>query len=235
MFLDRREATSGMLLWYGPGKFEAFSPVQNYKFSSLAKGKYHDPRDKPMGPGKWPKSDFLMLLAARGGQIEGESDHPEFDARSWRQLAVLTRLAEVERRRGGPVTDAHRKGALEMAESKEKFVEYVGHMLVRRLRGKEASSEFQRIADWLVKIEKMEEEGVPPEYQRFFRAVETAARNTAAAGFTLPVPVQKDVRSLFEAGLSGDQLGAGTGFRSLCKQLRFDWLPSGGRGPERPE
>jgi hypothetical protein len=228
-FHARGEPTSGMLVWYGPGKFGAFSP--NYKFSSLGKGKYRHPTDGPLGFEKWPKGDFLMLLAARGGQIEGEPKHPEFEARSWRRLAVLTRLAEVERERGEPISDEHRERALDVAESESKFEDHLGKILVTRLQGERASQEFQRIAGWIAKIEEMERQGIPPMYQRFFRAVEAAAAETYAAGSRLPIPVQKDVQKIFEDGLTENQLGEATSFKSLLKLLKFDWLPGGGRGP----
>jgi hypothetical protein len=193
-------------------------------FPKLASGKYSSQADCPIDQNHRPKADFLLLLALRES-FPTHSPGRVWNALKWSEKAIQERIAEREKIRGNPLPEKNLVFAREIAASWSKFESYVGKWLADISQKQGAGQIFRRLAGWLDAIEKIEKEGVPPSYQKFFRAVEEAAKNAQG------IPTQKAVRTIYEKGMSISQLGAGTGFDTLKDRLGFEWLPAGRRGP----
>jgi hypothetical protein len=220
---DERHHTSGYLAFFKErGKFFAGVPEAVTHFPRLARG-YKDPKDCPVDESHRPKSEFLMLLALRG-KIAGDGPHSDLVARGWREMFFEHRRDESQSKSGRKLSEANWKIALEKARSPELFEEYVGAMLVNAASEVGASEHFLRLAQWLKKIEELEEEPIPPHYRRFIKAVETAAQNAG------DVPTQKEVKLIYEAGMNDNQCLAESSFRNVMRKLYFHWLPPGKRG-----
>lgn len=220
---DKRDHISGFLLFHREtGRFSAGVPEAVTHFPRLAKG-YKDFKDCPVDESYRPKSEFLMLLALRG-KIAGQGPHSDLVARGWREMFFMHRRDEAERKSGRNLSEANWKIAMEKARYPELFEEYVGAMLVKAASEDCASEHFLRLAQWLKKIEELEEEPIPPHYSRFFKAVEIAAQQAG------DVPTQKEVKLIYEAGMNDNQCLADSGFRNVMRKLCFDWLPPGRRG-----
>ena len=220
---DELDHSSGYLVFYKQdGRFSASIPESKTHFPRLARG-YKDPKDCPVDECYIPKSEFLMLLALRE-RIAGEGPQSDLVARGWREMFFMHRRDEVERKSGKKLSEANWKIAMEKAMDSRLFDEYVGKMLVIAASEDGAADHFFRLAQWLKKIEELEEEPIPPHYLRFFESVETAAQHAGK------VPTQKEVKSIYEAAMNDSQLGEGTGFRNVMRKLCFDWLPAGKRG-----
>ncbi len=194
-------------------------------FPRLAGGNYCSLEDCPVDRSYRPKSDFLFLMALRQ-PFSKSSATSQLGALEWRQLAIRTRVAESEIIRGAPLPDKNKAYAMEIAASWSEFETHVGNWLAGVAQKENAAQIFRRFARWLDEIKKIEEEGVPQNYRRFYAAVETAAASVGG------VPTKKAVKTAFEAGMSANQLGSGESYRSMEKRLKFSWLPKGGRGPD---
>jgi hypothetical protein len=193
-------------------------------FPKLASGNYASKADCPVDSKYKPKAEFLMLLALREG-FPTESPGRRWDPLRWRKMAIEAQIAEREKDRG-LLPEKNRASAMEIAESWSKFESHVAGWLANAAQEPGAGRVFRRYAGWLDALEKLEKEGIPINYQKFYRAVEIAAREANA------VPTQKAVKAAFEAGMSANQIGSGEGFRELMRRLKFNWLPRAGRGPD---
>ncbi|MEO5713586.1 MAG: hypothetical protein ABIT37_08850 [Luteolibacter sp.] len=192
-------------------------------FPRLAAGNYASPSDCPVDSRHRPKSDFLFLMALRKN-FSRSSEKSRWNSLGWRQYAIKTRIAEREKTRGVQLPEKNKAYAMEIAASWCEFEIHAGNWLVGVTQKKDAPQMFRRFARWLDDIEKIEEEGIPESYRKFYQAVEMAA--SSADG----VPTKKAVRQVYEQGMSVNQKGQGEGFRNLMRRLKFEWLPAGVRG-----
>lgn len=222
---DPDDNLSGFVLYNRlTGKYHAgVSPI-HITFPKFAKGKFKTAEDCPVDENHNPRGDFLMLLALRERFKEHHpgSDH---EARSWREFAFRKRWQEVEDLTGKPVSESNRAHCMRIAGSSTDFETYVGKWLVSLVHDDNASEILIRLGKWMKHADEIESGAIAPHYSRFLAAVEEALENAE-----LVVPCQKDVQRIYEKGLSANQLGKGHGFRSVMRQLHFDWLPAGKRG-----
>jgi hypothetical protein len=193
-------------------------------FPKLAKGNYACQDDCPVDIKHRPKPDFLLLLALREG-FPTHSPVKEWNPVRWREMAIQARIAEREKVRGTPLPEKNRAYAMEIAKSWSKFETYAGEWLADMAQQPDAGRLFRRLAGWLDAIVRIESEGIPEDYLKFLRAVETAADEANG------VPTKHAVRAVFEAGMSANQIGDGNGCRDMIRRLKFNWLPNAGRGP----
>ncbi len=222
----RRDDPASSFLLYNKltGTFHAWAAETTTLYARLGRGKYSTPEDSPLDERHYPKSELLMLLALRRRRKEDMAGS-DFVARTLREHAFMKKRQEVEKRSGKPLSDGNWRHCMQIAESREAFEKYVGEWLVGIVESDQAVETLARFSNWLGKSADIESGAVTTHYQRFLDSVETAA--TAAMG----IPTKKAVQAIYESGLSQNQLGEGTGFRSVMRQLKFDWLPTGGRGP----
>lgn len=222
----RRDDPASSFLLYNKltGTFHAWAAETTTLYAKLGQGAYGTPEDRPLDEHHFPKSDLLMLLALRRRRKEHMAGS-DVVARSLREHAFMKKRQEVEDKSGKPLSDGNWRHCMQIAESREAFEEYVGKWLVRIVKSDQAGETLARFSNWLGKAADIESGAVANHYQRFLDSVE------AAATATMGIPTKKAVQAIYESGLSENQLGEGTGFRSVTRQLNFDWLPKGGRGP----
>ncbi|MEI6673706.1 MAG: hypothetical protein WCO57_00865 [Verrucomicrobiota bacterium] len=192
-------------------------------FSKLAKANYASQDDCPVDLKHRPKPDFLMLLALRASSTT-RSPGREWNPWRWREMAIRARISEREKVRGKPLPEGNQAYAMEIAKSWSKFETHVGQWLADMAQQPDAGRLFRRFAGWLDALVRIESEGIPENYLKFFRAVEAAAFEAKG------VPTKKSVKTFFVAGLSANQIGLGDPTREMMRRLRFNWLPSAGRG-----
>lgn len=210
------------LLHHKPsGTFRAWTSEVSMLFPSLAKAPYASPDDSPVDHRNRPKFDVLLMLAVRDRIGEYAPDRWSHFLAS-RIGAVSTYIREFEDR--NPLDSRDWGEFREIANSKERFEEWAGRYLVDLLKSDDAGDKLVRLGNWLKKVQHIEAGEFSQHYLRFFEAVETAAERIGG------LPTQKEVRVIYEEGQSANQLGRGHGFRSVMKQLRFEWLPAGTRG-----
>lgn len=216
--------TSGFLLFNKRNQtYHAHTSPIHTEFPRLAKGAYKSAEDCPVDANHSPKGDFLMLLALRRRFQEG-APGSEATERGWRELAFRKRRAEVEEQSGKPLSEVNWMHAMEIAASRTKFEKYVCEWLVDLVSGKNAAEVLLRFSKWIQKAEEIESERVLRTYTRFFEAVETAAMHIEG------VPKQKEVEEAYNDGETANLRIGNEAFRSVMRQLQFDWLPRGGRG-----
>jgi hypothetical protein len=195
-------------------------------FPKLAKGR-HPPGESPLDKWKRPKVEFLFLFALRQMSFE-HSPGRKCDPFKWSTMAINSSIAERESQTGKKLGTKNLRYAKEVANSFEKFEDHVLSRLFGRAVGRQgAGAVLRRYARWMDLIDEIHKEGIPTAYQKFLRAVESAAKEASG------VPTKKAVKDIFNAGLSQNQLGEDTTFRSLMQRLRFEWLPNDARGPGR--
>lgn len=225
---DRENPKSGFLLFNKlSGTYHAWTSELHVQFPQLARG-FKDSEDCPVDENHLPKADLLMLLALRH-RFKEPMPGSEFVARSWRRLAFLKRSSELNETTGKTISDGNWQRAMDIANDEFEFEKYAGEWLMWKVQEDRAGDILIRFGKWLNKIAHIESETIAPQYLRFFAAVETAAADVGA------IPTQSAVRVIYEKGLSANQLGAGTGFRSVMDQLDFGWLPAKGRGATKQQ
>ena len=207
-------------------KYHAWVCEQITVFPKLAKARYKNADDCPVDENHNLKADLVMLLALRK-RFKEHVPGSEVVAWSWRELAFQQRRYEVEQRTGKPLSESNWAHCMKIAKSKELFEDYAAKWLLNIIRGDRASEKLGRFSKWLKKAEDIESEEIPSHYSDFFAAVESAAMEAQG------VPKQKDVQAIYEKEMSANQLGKGHGFRDVMRQLRFEWLPAGGRGKNK--
>jgi len=225
---DKRSKWGSGSLCYSKksGQFRARVSELVILFPKLAKGKF-SPLDSPLDQWKRPKVEFLFLFALRRMRMD---DSPGCDSKPffWARIAVDWSVAERERESGVKLAPEKLEQAERVASSFSLFEEYVLRRLFRDVVGNQGAGPLlRRYARWMDLIDQTIEEGIPVNYQRFLNAVEVAAARVKG------VPTKMEVAKAFEDGLSANQVGQGHSCRSLRKQLRFEWLPTATRGPNR--
>lgn len=224
---DPNDPISGFIIYNHPTKtFHAWVSEIHMMFPQLARAPYKSYADCPVDENHNPKSEFMMLLAFRG-RGEKPVSGSDFFARCDRDLVFRIFRNEVEQSTGKPFSAERWAECLRIASDKKAFQEWVGANLLYHLMKDDAAERFMRFAKWLKLAERIERREYPTHYHRFFAAVEEAAGNAERV-----VPLQKDVRAVYERGLSANQLGGKYGFRAVMRKLNFDWLPAGGRGEQ---
>jgi hypothetical protein len=220
---DEFDHCSGYLVFYKRnGRFSAGIPESKTHFPRLARG-YKDPKDCPVDENHVPKSEFLMFLALRE-KIAGDGPSSDLIARGWREMFFMSKREEIEGNSDRVFSKKDWARAMEMARDASQFADYAGVCLVHTVKSERAADHFRRLALWLEKIEQLEAEPIPAHYQKFFRAVESAAEAAQR------IPNQKEVQAIYESDLNRNQKGEETGFRNVMRHLCFGWLPAGGRG-----
>lgn len=221
---------SGFLLYNAlTGTFHAWANEIQMLYPQLAKAPYKPPSDCPVDENHHPKSDFMILLALRKRANE-YAPGSDFVARSNREMVFRLRRMEIENTTGNSLSDRNWAEYLRIAGDEEAFEKWAGQYLIRLLIEDDAAESFMRIGRWLKHAEKIESQELPPQYLRFFAAIEEAAKTAKRM-----VPFKKDVQAIYERGMSANELGAKTGFRAIMRRLNFEWLPSGGRGPSKQQ
>jgi len=193
-------------------------------FPKMAKGKF-TPGESPFDNDGRLKIDFLFLFALRELN-HNNSPGRSFDPFRWSKRAVEHAIAESERERGEPLPEANQAHARQIAMSPLEFEAFVHRRLLRQLLGPGSGNTLRKYARWQDLIDEIEEVGIAQNYQRFLSALEKAAEATGG------VPTKHDVKTIFNEGLSANQLGADTGFRSAMIRLKFEWLPIRKPGPK---
>jgi hypothetical protein len=210
------------------GTYHAWTSELHIQFPQLARGSFKDPEDCPVDENHLPKADLLMLLALRH-RFKEHMPGSEFVARSWRRLALQKRSSELTETTGKTISDGNWKLAMDIADDEFEFEKYAGQWLRWKVQEDRAGDILIRFGKWLNKAAPIESEIIEPHYLRFFGAVETAATDVGG------IPTQAAVQAIYEKGLSANQLGAKTGFRSVKDQLVFGWLPAKGRGKAKQQ
>jgi hypothetical protein len=225
--LGEKEHQGGILLYNRLTQtYHAWACEQVTVFPKLAKAPYKVAEDCPVDENHNLKADFVMLLALRK-RFKEYLPGSEFVARSWRERAFRQRRYELEQRTGKPLSESNWARCMEIAKSEVLFEDYAAEWLMGLVCDDRASETLLRLSKWLEKSADIESEEIPSHYSNFFAAVEAAAREAQG------VPKKKDVQAIYEKELSANQLGKGHGFRDVMRQLRFDWLPAGGRGKSK--
>jgi len=196
-------------------------------FPRLARARYTSQEACPLDQHGKPKAEFLILLTIRDRIATTGISRFTKDNWLWRRHLLRGWLHDAEKTAGLTPSAEFPQALSEVVTDDEKFENFIGKWLVGIVCGDGAGKNLHRLASWIDRIEKLEAEGVPANYQRFFRAVEEAARNAQG------IPTQKAVRTIFEKGLSANQLGAGTEFDTLKTRLGYEWLPAAKREPSR--
>ena len=204
-------------------KIHAWFSEAGIHFPPLARANYSSPEDCPVDEHHRPRADFLMLLALRN-RFKEYMPGSDFVAYSRRMSAFERRRQEIEETTGKLVSEANWKECQRIASSSQQFEVYATNWLANLIQKDDASKTLIRFGRWLERAEEFENAVIPPQYTRFYSAVEKAALDTDG------IPTQKEVRAIYEKGLSANQLGRGHGFRAVMIQLHFEWLPAGGRG-----
>jgi len=199
----------------------------NILFPKLAKAPYKSQEASPLNQDGEPKTEFLMLLTIRDRMKASAGSKITNDNWLWRRSLLRRRLNDIAKAHNIITSEEFQKAIYEIATNDKGFEKFIGKWLLNIVCADDASIRLRRLASWTDKIEIIESEGVPPHYQNFFRAVEEAGR--IAQG----IPTQKAVRTIFEKGLSANQIGAGTEFDTLKIRLGFEWLPAAKRESSR--
>ncbi len=229
-WIDHDTATieSGFLLFNKlTGSYHAWVSELRMQFRQLPQGGFK-PDDCPLDESQLPEADLLMLLALRR-RFKEHAPGSEAVARHWRRLALQKRSMEIRERKGKTVSEENMKRAMEIADDVGEFEKFAGIWLVGLVKEDRAGDILIRFGKWLNRVSDIESETIEVHYQRFFDAV------AEAASLVKGVPTQAAVRKIYEKGLSANQLGEGTGFRSVMEHLQFGWLPPAGRGPGQPK
>jgi hypothetical protein len=212
------------------GKHHAWVSVIHMMFPRLAKAGFKLAEDCPVDENRYPKADFLMLLAIRS-RFKEPCFGSDFVASGWRAQAFRKRGEENELLTGKPVSASKLAHWARFTKSKTEFEKVAADWLMAHVRHDNACEILARFGNWIKLAEDIENEEIPPHYARFFAAVEEATRNAPPQ----VVPCKKDVQGIYERGMSGCQLGEGQGFRAVMRHLHFDWLPAGRRGPNQQQ
>jgi hypothetical protein len=216
---DIADATSGFLLFNKKtSKYHASLCDIKLHFPRFARG-FRMPSEAPVDQYHAPKGELLMLLALRKRFKENLGPN-DVEACLWRMIAIKQLLYEYEESAGKSVSDRNIKIWMDIAKDETRFEKYFGEWIIGKIKEDLAGDTLNRLGNWIKKLDQIEPFTTAPHYDKFFKSVEKAAKKTGG------VPIQKDVRNFFEKGLSRNQLGGETGFRSTKKQLHFDWLPT---------
>lgn len=226
---DIDDHLSGFLLYdKKTGQYHASLSEFRLYYGQLAKGGYNNPEDCPvyksdLDKSHIPKGELLLMIALRE-RYKKHTRNDQYMKYVWRTLAIKQILNEIEKSTGKSTSEKNLKIWLDIARDDMEFEKKIGEWLVARIQDKDAGNFLMRLGNWINRIDFIETFTIAADDEKFFTSVALAAKKAGC------IPTQKDVRYFFEKQYPTDTASSGTKFRSIMKNLYFDWLPAGGRG-----